>query len=84
MKNIWITNAKHVKDFSIELIFNDGVKGTINLARFLTAPVFKPLTNIEYFKSFKLNKWTIEWENGADFAPEFLYEQVKSQQQISV
>ncbi len=29
---------------------------------------------MEYFKSFKLKSWTIECENGADCAPEFLYE----------
>jgi hypothetical protein len=44
----------------------------------LNQPVFQPLKDLNYFRSFKLNSWTIEWENGADFAPEFLYDRVKS------
>ncbi|MDR2449457.1 MAG: DUF2442 domain-containing protein, partial [Prevotellaceae bacterium] len=29
--------------------------------------------DLEKFKQFKVSDWTIEWENGADYAPEYLY-----------
>ncbi|WP_439651978.1 hypothetical protein [Membranihabitans maritimus] len=29
----------------------------------------------DFFKKFTLNSWTIEWPNGADVAPEFLYQE---------
>ena len=32
--------------------------------------LFSKLRDIEYFKRFKLNANTIEWENGVDIAPE--------------
>ncbi|TRX36605.1 DUF2442 domain-containing protein [Flavobacterium sp. ZT3R18] len=36
--------------------------------------MFEPLKEIDNFGKFKLNSWTLEWENGADFSPEFLLE----------
>ena len=34
----------------------------------------KPLKERDTFARFTLNDFTIEWPNGADFAPEYLYE----------
>jgi hypothetical protein len=76
METLWITNAEYVKNFEIKLKFNDGTEGTVDLKNDLSKPIFEPLKDIHFFKSFKLGSWTIEWENGADFAPEFLYKKV--------
>ncbi|MEX0811181.1 MAG: DUF2442 domain-containing protein [Chitinophagales bacterium] len=70
---IKVTTAKHLKEYKLELSFNDGLRRTIDLKKHLAGPIYQPLKNVEYFKSFTLNRWTIEWENGADFAPEFLH-----------
>ena len=40
----------------------------------LWGKIFEPLKNKDFFKTFTLNPFTIEWSNGADFAPEFLCE----------
>ncbi|PSR52168.1 DUF2442 domain-containing protein [Adhaeribacter arboris] len=77
MENIWVIKVEYIKDYELELYFNDGTSGIIDLKNNLNKPVFEPLRNIQYFKNFKLNSWTITWENGADFAPEFLYEQAR-------
>ena len=74
MDLIWITSAKHLNDFKIKISFNDGKVKTVNLENYLDKPVFQPLKDKSYFKKFTLNPFTIEWENGADFAPEFLCE----------
>lgn len=74
MDLIWITEAKYVKDFKIELTFNEGTKNVVDLEKSLKGKIFEPLKKIEYFKTFKKNSWTIEWDCGADFAPEFLYQ----------
>lgn len=34
--------------------------------------VFPKSQDIEFFKKFSKNRWTIEWENGVDLAPEYL------------
>lgn len=43
---------------------------------------FIPLRDIRYFKTFKIRLNTITWDNEADFAPEFLLELGKQQQEI--
>lgn len=70
----WIKKAYYIADYIIAVEFNDGKKGKVNLEDQLQEPIFQPLKEKAYFKRFKLNSWTITWENGADFAPEFLYE----------
>ena len=47
---------------------------SVDLESDLVGKVFEPLKNKDYFKAFSIKYNTVEWENGADFAPEFLYE----------
>jgi hypothetical protein len=68
-----VTTAKYVKDFLIEVKFNDGTKKIIDFEGWLTGPIFKPLRNKDYFKKFFIDVPTIAWPNGADIAPETLY-----------
>ena len=69
-----VTKAKYVKDYLIEVKFNDGTKKIIDFEGWLDGPVFKPLRNKDYFKKFFIDDPTIAWANGADVAPETLYE----------
>lgn len=63
-------------EYKVWLSFNDGTEGEIDLASELEGEVFKPLKDKEFFKSFNLEGHTLSWSNGADFAPEFLREQM--------
>jgi hypothetical protein len=69
-----VTKAKHVRGYWIEVKFNDGTKKIIDFEPWLTGPIFRPLKNKEYFKKFFVDGPTIAWPNGADIAPETLYE----------
>jgi len=69
-----VVDAKYVRDFVLWLKFADGSQGEVDLTNELRGPVFEPLRNPSYFRQFKVEYGTIEWPNGADFAPEFLYE----------
>ncbi len=73
-----VMGAKYIRAYEIELSFNNGEKAKINLESELWGEVFEPLKDLEIFKDFHLNNGTIEWPNGADFAPEFLYEHAKN------
>lgn len=72
MSLIWITKAVYLKEYQISIEFNNNIKGVVDLRNHLDKKIFEPLKELETFKKFKINSWTIEWENGADFSPEFL------------
>ncbi len=69
-----VTDAKHIKDYTIWVKFNDGTSGNVDLSSELDVGVFKPLQDIDYFKYFKIRGHTLSWDKGADFAPEYLHE----------
>ena len=76
---VHVTEAKYLSDYSVWLAFNDGAKGVIDLSSELHGEIFEPLKDQSFFKLFKLEGHTLSWENGADFAPEFLREHIKQQ-----
>jgi hypothetical protein len=75
-----VTQVTYVSDFILKLRFADGVEGEVDLREELWGPVFEPLKDPAYFRRCKVHPelHTIVWENGADFSPEFLYEQVRA------
>ncbi len=80
MKLLKITNAKYVEDYKIDLSFNNGVSAIVDLKDTIFLDhraIFKQLKEIAFFKDFTQNSWTIEWKNGLDFAPEYLYELIQ-------
>ena len=71
-----LVEARWIREFVIHIRFSDGVEGDVDLRGELDGPIFEPLKDRDYFKSFVLHPelHTIAWPNGADLAPEFLYE----------
>jgi len=69
-----VDKAKYISDYRLELKFNNNKVKIVDLKDELYGEVFEPLKNREYFKDFFISHNTIEWKNGADFAPEFLFE----------
>ena len=68
-----VIEARYVSGYRIELLFNTGVRKTIDFSRWLKGPVFAPLREREVFRTFYIAGGTICWPNGADIAPETLY-----------
>lgn len=71
-----VTKARVVAPYTLELEFNNGAKKQVNLWPDLYGPIFEPLRDPEYFARAYVNPATrtVEWPNGADFAPEFLFD----------
>lgn len=74
-----ILEARYVGGYVLWLRFRDGLAGEIDLATSLNGPVFEPLRNLTFFQSFMIHPefHTLVWPNGADFAPEYLHDNVR-------
>ncbi|MDR1737473.1 MAG: DUF2442 domain-containing protein [Candidatus Symbiothrix sp.] len=71
---MWVKDAKYLDGYRISVLFSDDIRKTVDLTNQLYGEVFEPLKDINKFKRFSVSDWTVEWENGADYAPEFLYQ----------
>jgi len=76
---IKVLEARVLTAFTVLLRFSDGTEGRVDLSKELHGPVFELLRDPSYFAQLRVDPEldTIAWPNGADFAPEFLYERVK-------
>ena len=77
---IWVTNAKQIKDYKVQIEFNDGASGIINFFDILENDkrnIIRELLDLEKFATVTVENDTLCWENGADFAPDFLYRKIK-------
>jgi hypothetical protein len=72
--------VRHVRGFSVHLRFTDGVEGNLDLEAELHGPVFEALRGPALFSQVRVHPEfrTLCWPNGADLAPEFLYERVRA------
>lgn len=79
-----VVDATYVGNFKILLEFNDGYKGIIDLKDELWGEVFVPLKDELLFKQFTLKYGVLTWPNGADFAPEYLYERIQAKNEKNI
>lgn len=73
-----ITQVKVLDNYCLEILFNDGVQGVVSLSDRLFGPVFEPLKNPSFFAKVQVDEFgAVAWPNGADLAPDALYERLK-------
>lgn len=73
-----VVAAEYAGDFRVRLRFNDATERVVDCKPWLVGPVFEPLRDEAYFKRFFVDGGTLNWPNGADIAPETLYEAARS------
>ena len=69
-----VTKAEYLDGYRLRLLFDNDETRIVDLESSLSGCVFQPLKELDYFKKFTIPFNSIQWENGADFAPEYLYE----------
>ncbi len=70
--------------FVFRVVFDDGKSGDVDFSEYIgRGPVFEPLRDISFFKNATIEGGTISWSNGADIAPETLYEKILRQQVVA-
>jgi hypothetical protein len=69
-----VVRAEYRGGFRIHLTFNDLSERTVDFRPWLQGPVFEALKDPAYFREFFIDGGTVAWPNGADIAPETLYE----------
>jgi Protein of unknown function (DUF2442) len=74
-----ICSVKPLDLYQLEIAFADGTKGTISLKDRLFGPVFEPLRDPSFFAQVAVDEFgVVSWPNGADLAPDALYEDIQS------
>ncbi len=68
-----IIDVEYLGDYSLLCSFNNGQRRKVDLTPLLAYPAFADLRDKGNFIQFGLDH-TIFWANGADIAPEYLYE----------
>lgn len=70
-----VTNVEYAGEYKLWIRFEDGDPRLVDLAEHLDGPIFEPLKDPSYFRSFRLNPDldTVVWPNNADFSPDFLF-----------
>jgi len=70
-----IVEAEYTRDYVIKIKFDDGAVKIVDIESYVErGGVFSKLRDKEYFKRFFIDLNTVCWPNGADIAPERLYE----------
>jgi hypothetical protein len=74
-----VVEVRPLPGYKLWLRFQDGVSGTVDLSDQLWGPMFEPLKDATLFDKVAIHPEleTVTWPNGADLAPEFLYQAAK-------
>ena len=70
-----VTAAVYVNDNTLRITFSNGEERLLDFTPLMQEGICRKLQDKNYFKSFTLDPFTIEWNNEVGFAPEFLYAQ---------
>ena len=77
-----VTSVTPLPDSRLSVAFVDGVIGDVDMRSFLSDPkidgtVFEPLRDPAVFAQARVVLGAIQWPNGADLAPDAMYDAIR-------
>lgn len=72
---IHVVSAEYAGDYKIKVTFNDSTSGIADFKHTVSTdhrPIIRELIDLNKFRDFTVDVFTIIWSNGVDFAPEFI------------
>jgi hypothetical protein len=82
---IRVSKAKALDDFTLEILFNNGLVKSFDMKPYLKYPVFQSLKELNKFKNVSVAYGTVQWGNDLDISPDTLYlESVEIEKLVNV
>ena len=69
-----VTAAEYFGDYTLRLTFSTGEVRLVDFTPLMQKGICRKLQDMDYFKSFRLDPFTVDWTDEIGFAPERLYE----------
>ena len=78
-----VVTVEPLPDMALRVTFSDGTAGEIRLRDFLQDPgvsgtIFEPLRDPALFRQVRVELGAVTWPNGADLAPDAMYDAVRA------
>lgn len=77
-----VVSVMALSERCLKVAFVDGTEGEVDLTRFLADPkvegtVFEALREADFFTCVDVHMGAVQWPNGADLAPDAMYDAIR-------
>jgi hypothetical protein len=73
-----VTDVAATDDYTLVVRFDNGEQRVLNVRPLLTTGQFRRLADPAEFRRVRVAYDTVEWDNGLDLDPEYVYDQSKA------
>ncbi len=78
-----VAKLKVLAGHKLQATFADGLSGIVDLSKDKFDGILAPLADDTYFAKARLEDGVVTWPNGAEIAPDAMYDEVRARQHAS-